>query len=215
MDHLFSDEEFVPGREDIANGAVLLRGMALSDQAAILSAIDEALAISPLRHMITPGGFAMSVAMSNCGEFGWVSDRRGYRYEPIDPQTGASWPAMPEAFARLAVGAAQAAGFGGFTPDACLINRYAPGAKMGLHQDRDERDLDRPIVSVSLGIPATFLFGGLDRADPVKRVTLNHGDVVVWGGPSRLAYYGITALKDATHPALGRYRYNLTFRKAG
>jgi alkylated DNA repair protein (DNA oxidative demethylase) len=157
----------------------------------------------------------MSVVMSNCGTFGWISDRRGYRYSPDDPQSGESWPSMPGAFARLARDAAAAAGFVDFAPDACLVNRYAPGAKLSLHQDRDEKDFSQPIVSVSLGLPATFLFGGLRRSDKQLRVPLMHGDVVVWGGPARLRYHGVLPLKEGAHPLLGGYRINLTFRKAG
>jgi DNA oxidative demethylase len=164
--------------------------------------------------MITPGGYRMSVAMTNCGSLGWVTEKTGYRYDAIDPLTQRPWPPMPEAFLRLAAGAAAAAGFANFVPDACLINRYEPGAKLSLHQDRDERDFDQPIVSVSLGIPAVFLFGGLKRADKTARVAVTHGDVVVWGGPARLRYHGVMPLKDAEHALLGRQRINLTLRKA-
>ncbi len=215
MDHLFSDDELLePASEALAEGAVLLRGGALPLADAILAGIAEVVAAAPFRHMVTKGGFAMSVAMSNCGGYGWVSDRRGYRYEPSDPLTGASWPPMPESFLTLAAESAAAAGFVDFVADACLINRYAPGAKMALHQDRDETDFGSPIVSVSLGIPATFLFGGMERSDPATKVAVRHADVVVWGGPSRLAFHGIAPLKDTEHPATGRFRYNLTFRKA-
>jgi alkylated DNA repair protein (DNA oxidative demethylase) len=164
--------------------------------------------------MITPGGFRMSVAMTNCGPLGWVSDRTGYRYSPLDPESGAAWPAMPKCFIDLAANAAEAAGFANFTPDACLINRYEPGAKMSLHQDKDERDFEQPIVSVSLGLPATFQFGGDRRSGGAARIPLQHGDVVVWGGPARLRYHGVLPLKDGEHPKLGACRMNLTFRKA-
>jgi alkylated DNA repair protein (DNA oxidative demethylase) len=164
--------------------------------------------------MVTPGGHRMSVAMTNCGDAGWVTDRTGYRYDANDPETGKPWPPMPAGFRDLAVRAAAEAGFAGFVPDACLINLYEPGAKLSLHQDRNERVRDAPIVSVSLGLPATFLFGGLKRTDPQRRLALQHGDVVVWGGPSRLAYHGVMPLKDGEHPALGRRRVNLTLRKA-
>jgi len=164
--------------------------------------------------MITPGGYPMSAAMTNCGSAGWVTDRSGYRYERKDPQSGRPWPPMPPLFLDLAAAAAARAGYAGFIPDSCLINRYAPGAKLSLHQDRDERAYDQPIVSVSLGLPATFLFGGLRRSDPPRRVPLRHGDVVVWGGPSRLFHHGVLPLKDGEHPRLGRQRLNLTFRKA-
>jgi alkylated DNA repair protein (DNA oxidative demethylase) len=164
--------------------------------------------------MVTPGGYRMSVAMTNCGALGWVTDRTGYRYDPIDPETGRPWPQMPLSFRELAEGAAAIAGYEGFVPDACLINRYEPGARLSLHQDKNEGDFHQPIVSVSLGIPAAFLFGGPRRVDKPERVELTHGDVVVWGGPDRLRYHGVAPLKDRCHPLLGRYRINLTFRKA-
>jgi alkylated DNA repair protein (DNA oxidative demethylase) len=208
------DADAGTGDEPLAPGAVVLRGFALADEGALLAALDDVVARAPLRHMVTPGGFRMSVAMTNCGEYGWVSDRTGYRYDPIDPATGAAWPAMPDAFRSLATRAAARAGFAGFVPDACLVNRYEPGARLTLHQDRNERDFRAPIVSVSLGIPAMFLFGGARRADRQKRVALEHGDVVVWGGPARLRYHGIAPLKDNHHPLLGQQRFNLTFRKA-
>jgi alkylated DNA repair protein (DNA oxidative demethylase) len=165
--------------------------------------------------MTTPGGYRMSVAMTNCGSLGWVTDRSGYRYDSIDPESGKRWPAMPDAFLQLAIHAAREAGFPNFTPDACLVNRYEPGTKLSLHQDKDEKDFTQPIVSVSLGVPATFLFGGTRRADKTERIALRHGDVVVWGGPARLRYHGVGPLKDAVHPLLGNTRINLTFRKAG
>jgi len=165
--------------------------------------------------MVTPGGFTMSVALTNCGALGWTTDRRGYRYTRTDPDTGRPWPAMPAAFAELACDAAAAAGFPHFEPDACLINRYLPGARMSLHQDKNERDYDAPIVSVSLGMPAIFLFGGLRRADKAARLELHHGDVAVWGGPDRLRYHGVMPLAEVPHPALGSQRINFTFRKAG
>jgi alkylated DNA repair protein (DNA oxidative demethylase) len=199
----------------LADGAVVLRGFALADERALLAAIERVVARAPLRHMVTPGGFRMSIAMTNCGTHGWVSDRTGYRYDRVDPATGERWPAMPGAFAALATRAAAAAGFDGFAPDACLVNRYEPGARLSLHQDRNERDFAAPIVSVSLGIPAVFLFGGKQRSDRQKRVALEHGDVVVWGGPARLRYHGVAPLADNAHPLTGRQRFNLTFRKAG
>jgi DNA oxidative demethylase len=199
----------------LAPGAVVLRGFALRDETALLASFKAVAGAAPFRHMITPGGFRMSVAMTNCGTLGWVSDRTGYRYSTVDPDTRRNWPAMPPAFLGLATTAATEAGFPGFIPDACLINRYEPGARLTLHQDKDERDYQQPIVSVSLGLPAVFQFGGEHRADKPQRVPLTHGDVVVWGGPSRLRYHGVLALKDGTHPATGAYRINLTFRKAG
>lgn len=194
--------------------AVLLRGLARRRAPDLVAAIGEIAAVSPFRHMVTPGGWEMSVALTNCGEAGWVTDRTGYRYDAIDPATSRSWPAMPEGFADLAVEAAEAAGFGGFHPDACLVNRYAAGARLSLHQDRNERDLDQPIVSVSLGLPAIFLWGGKKRADGARRIPLIHGDVVVWGGPDRLKFHGVHSLAEGKHPLTGPYRFNFTFRRA-
>jgi len=213
--NLFDDPVSDREKEHLEDGAFLLRGFALSEENAVLQAVQEVTAVSPFRHMVTPGGYRMSVAMTNCGVLGWVTDRSGYRYDPRDPETGKPWPSMPAAFLRLAQTAAEDARFPNFSPDACLINRYEPGAKLSLHQDKDERDFAAPIVSVSLGIPATFLFGGLQRSDKTQRVPLEHGDVVVWGGPARLRYHGVLPLKPAQHPAFGAYRVNLTFRKAG
>jgi alkylated DNA repair protein (DNA oxidative demethylase) len=195
-------------------GAVVLHGFATTEEAALLAAFREVVAQSPFRHMVTPGGFRMSVAMTNCGALGWVSEPTGYRYTNLDPETGRPWPTMPDAFLMLATGAAARAGYEGFVPDACLVNRYEPGAKLSLHQDKDERDFGAPIVSVSLGVPAVFLFGGLRRADKPSRVPLKHGDVVVWGGSDRLRYHGVMPIKDGYHPLLGHHRINLTFRKA-
>ncbi|MGM9487862.1 DNA oxidative demethylase AlkB [Ideonella sp. YS5] len=204
-----------PAREAIAPGAWWLHGFARGEAARLLTDVQQVLAEAPLRHLVTPGGYRMSVAMSNCGPLGWVSDGRGYRYSPTDPDSGRPWPAMPTSFRELATRASQAAGFEGFMPDACLINRYEPGARLTLHQDRDEQDHGQPIVSVSLGLPAVFLFGGLKRSERPRRLSLVHGDVVVWGGPSRLAYHGVLPVGDAAHPATGRCRINLTFRRAG
>lgn len=198
----------------LAPGAVMLGGFALGAEEPLVIALRQVVARAPFRHMSTPGGRRMSVAMTNCGLVGWVSDRTGYRYDASDPESGQSWPPMPEVFRDLATQAAERAGFGGFQPDACLINQYEPGARLSLHQDRDERDFDAPIVSVSLGLPAIFLFGGLRRADPPQRLPLAHGDVVVWGGPSRLRYHGVLPLEPGQHPVTGARRINLTFRKA-
>jgi DNA oxidative demethylase len=203
-----------PDERPLAPGAVLLRGFALPHQDALIASLDRVIAQAPLRHMVTPGGFRMSVAMTNCGDCGWVTGPSGYRYDRRDPLSGRSWPAMPAPFHRLAQQAAAQTGFAGFDPDACLVNRYVAGTRLSLHQDKDEQDLGAPIVSVSLGIPAVFLFGGLRRADPLMRIRLRHGDVVVWGGPARLRYHGVAPLKDASDPLLGRQRYNLTFRRA-
>lgn len=200
--------------ERLGPGTLLLRGYASEQAPALLAAIAEIVAAAPLRQMVTPGGLAMAVAMSNCGPLGWVSDRAGYRYQGSDPQSGLPWPPMPAAWQALAHEAAAHAGFADFAPDACLINRYAPGTRLSLHQDKDERDFSQPIVSVSLGLPAVFLFGGLRRADRAGRIALTHGDVLVWGGPDRLRYHGILPLKDGEHPLTGACRFNLTFRRA-
>lgn len=215
MDDLFAGGDAAcASREKIADGAILLRGRALADEDALQAAVATISAESPFRNMTTPGGFTMSVAMTNCGRVGWVTDRFGYRYTSEDPATGKPWPEMPAALCRLATEAAMEAGYASFDPDACLINNYEPGARLSLHQDRNELDLDQPIVSVSLGLPATFQFGGLERDAPVRRHVLRHGDVVVWGGPSRLCFHGVLRLADGLHERLGRRRINLTFRKA-
>ena len=201
--------------ELLAPGAVLLRGFALARCDALLAGFDAVTAQAPLRHLVTPGGRAMSVAMSNCGALGWVSDPHSYSYAPCDPTTGKPWPSMSPDWFDLAAQAAAQAGYANFKPDACLVNQYLPGAKMGLHQDRDEKDFAQPIVSVSLGLPAVFLFGGLKRTDKPQRLRLVHGDVVVWGGGARLAFHGVAPLADGRHTVWGRRRVNLTFRCAG
>jgi DNA oxidative demethylase len=211
---LFGGASLDASYERLVPGAWLLHGFALGRVNEVLTAIEDVKAAAPFRHLVTPGGFRMSVAMTNCGSLGWVSDRRGYRYEACDPLSGVPWPPMPPVFLDLAQAAAQASGFPGFAPDACLINRYEPGARLTLHQDKDERDLGAPIVSVSLGLPAVFLFGGDARTDRRRRVPLQHGDVVVWGGPARLHHHGVLALKDGHHDILGARRLNLTFRRA-
>jgi alkylated DNA repair protein (DNA oxidative demethylase) len=202
-------------RAGLAPGAWLLPGFVAGHDRALLAALQAIVACAPFRHMLTPGGQRMSVAMTSCGALGWITDRRGYRYVPADPESGRAWPAMPPAFLALAGAAAEAAGFPGFVADACLINRYEPGTRLSLHRDEDERDLSAPVVSVSLGLPATFLFGGKRRGDPTVKIPLEHGDVVVWGGPARLNYHGVSPLAEGEHPLLGRRRVNLTFRKAG
>src|ERR1700722_12915817 len=209
-------DEIQGGAARVALGAqaIVLRGFARERSPELIAAIDAIAAVSPFRHMVTPGGWEMSVAMTNCGQFGWVTDRNGYRYDLIDPATGRPWPAMPKAFADLAVEAAGAAGFDDFRPDACLVNRYAPGARLSLHQDRNERDFDQPIVSVSLGLPAIFLWGGKTQGNRARRIPLFHGDVVVWGGPDRLRFHGVHTLAEGKHPLTGAYRYNFTFRRA-
>lgn len=200
--------------EPLAPGASLLRAFAVRQAQALLEDLRELTARSPFRCMSTPGGLRMSVAMTNCGDAGWLTDRTGYRYAALDPVSDAPWPAMPSAFRELATAAAAAAGFSAFAPDACLISRYEPGARLSLHQDKDERDLESPIVSVSLGLPAVFLLGGHSRADRPRRIALEHADVVVWGGPARLRYHGVLPLEEGQHPLLGRHRVNLSFRRA-
>ena len=200
--------------ERLGEDAIVLRRYATLAQAALLESLQAVLRAAPWRHMITPGGYRMSVAMTNCGRVGWVSDRSGYRYDPIDPTTGAPWPPIPACLFDVATGAAAGAGFAGFEPDVCLVNRYEPGARLTLHQDRNERDFTHPIVSISLGLPAVFLFGGLRRKDRPRRLRLESGDVVVWGGASRLAFHGVAPLADGEHALTGRQRINLTFRRA-
>lgn len=204
-----------PDKEEILKHVVLLRGFVVPVENEVLPALATVITLAPLRHMITPGGFAMSVATTSCGDLGWVSDKNGYRYAACDPLTGKVWPAMPASFKQLAKQAASMAGFENFEPDACLINRYEVGARMGLHQDKDERDFSQPIVSVSLGVPAMFQIGGFARADKVMKLSLYHGDLVVWGGESRLRFHGVLPIKAGSHPVLGECRINLTFRKAG
>ena len=212
---LFDDlPESKPRQLNLGEGALLLRGFVKEFDHILLSELEAILAQAPLRHMITPGGFRMSVAMSNCGSVGWVADQRGYRYDAIDPQSGRAWPAMPAVFLDVAKRAAACAGFENFLPDACLINSYEPGARLSLHQDKDERDAGAPIVSVSLGLSAIFLFGGAQRSVRPRRYPLEHGDVVVWGGPSRFNFHGIVPIAEGHHSLTGSRRINLTFRKA-
>ena len=198
----------------LAPGAMLIRGVAAPQAENVFADLQRVLAAAPPRHMVTPGGFRMSVAMTNCGPRGWVSDVEGYRYDAIDPDSGQPWPALPASFVELAQRVGKEAGYGGFVPDACLVSQYGPGARLTLHQDRDEQDFGHPIVSISLGLPAVFLFGGLKRSEKVKRVALSHGDAVIWGGPARLRYHGVSALGDGLHPLVGRFRFNLSFRRA-
>ncbi|HEY1239748.1 MAG TPA: DNA oxidative demethylase AlkB [Bryobacteraceae bacterium] len=212
--NLFGEVANSEPAQPLAEGAVLLRGFSSAAAPELLDALNRVAAQAPFRHMVTPGGYTMSVAMTNCGRVGWVSDRKGYRYDAIDPETSQPWPPMPVCFEQLARQAAAAAGYLDFDPDCCLVNRYQPGTKLSLHQDKDEQDFTAPIVSVSLGLPAVFLFGGLKRSDRPRRIRLESGDVAVWGGPSRLTYHGIMPLADGDHPLTGRARINLTFRKA-
>lgn len=212
MDDLFPDDR---ARIRLGPGALLLGGFATAMGVALLERVAAVAAAAPFRNLVTPGGRRMSVAMTNAGRLGWTSDRNGYRYREVDPDTGRPWPAMPGLFGDLARSAAEAAGYPDFDPEACLVNRYQPGSRLTLHQDRDESDLEQPVVSVSLGVEATFLWGGAERRERPRRVPLRHGDVVVWGGPSRLAFHGVDVVASGTHPLTGDLRYNLTFRRAG
>lgn len=214
---LFADNEPVqqPRAEQIGEQSWVLRGFALPQVEQLLTGLDAILAAAPLRHMVTPGGFSMSVGTSSCGQLGWITDRSGYRYSSVDPLSGLPWPSMPAVFADLAHEAAERAGFTDFQADSCLINQYVPGAKMSLHQDKDEKGYAAPIVSLSLGLPAIFLFGGFERSDKTQRIPLLHGDMVVWGGVDRLRYHGVLPIKPGHHPLLGERRINITFRVAG
>jgi DNA oxidative demethylase len=214
MADLLSSLEPVQAVERLSKAAIVLRRFAREDAAELAAAVDRVAGQSPFRNMVTPGGFRMSVAMTNCGRAGWITDRRGYRYECVDPLTAEPWPAMPDCFRRLAASAASVGGYAGFAPDACLMNLYEPGTRLSLHRDENERDMTAPIVSVSLGLPAIFLFGGNRRSDRPRRVPLHSGDVVVWGGPDRLVYHGVAPLPDGEDPLTGKRRINLTFRKA-
>ena len=211
--NLLFDADSLPTHEPLEEGAALLRSFVSDRVPALLEEVARVEQAAPFRHLVTPGGYTMSVAMTNCGRVGWVSDRTGYRYDSIDPMTGNTWPAMPALFLEIAARAAAKVGFASYDPDACLINRYVAGAKLSLHQDRDERDAWAPIVSVSMGLPAVFLWGGKRRNDPVRRLRLESGDVVVWGGPARFVYHGVAPLRDGDHPLTGQTRINLTFRK--
>jgi alkylated DNA repair protein (DNA oxidative demethylase) len=211
---LLSSLEPAPAVQLLSEAAVVLRGFARDTAARLVAEVDGITAVAPFRNMVTPGGFRMSVGMTNCGRAGWVTDRKGYRYEPVDPITGMPWPALPECFRHLAATAAEAAGYPGFEPDACLINLYEPGTRLSLHRDENERDMTAPIVSVSLGLPAIFMFGGNRRGDRPRQVLLESGDIVVWGGLDRLVYHGVAPLADGNDPLTGNRRINLTFRKA-
>jgi alkylated DNA repair protein (DNA oxidative demethylase) len=213
MTSLFDSNSLPPSHERLEEGAVLLRGFATAEAPLLIEEVARIAQAAAFRHLVTPGGYTMSVAMTNCGRVGWVSDRTGYRYDSLDPDTGAPWPTMPKAFLDIAKHAAAEGGFANYDPDACLINRYLAGAKLSLHQDRDEKDAWAPIVSVSLGLPAVFLWGGKHRSDPVRRLRLESGDIAVWGGPARFVYHGVAPLTDGQHPLTGTARINLTFRK--
>jgi DNA oxidative demethylase len=212
--HATTGDLFAGDREPLADGATLLRGFARDVEARLVDEVNRIAERAPFRRMVTPGGYTMSVAMTSCGAVGWVTDRSGYRYDPADPLTGRPWPPLPDCFLDLARRAAAAAGFAGFEPDACLVNEYVPGSKLSLHRDADERDFAQPVVSVSLGLPATFLFGGADRGDRPRRLALASGDVVVFGGRARLTYHGVAPLGDGVHPLTGARRINMTFRRA-
>jgi alkylated DNA repair protein (DNA oxidative demethylase) len=210
---LFDSIPSIGSREGLEEGAFLLHAFAAAEASLLLQEVERVAQSAPFRRLIVPGGHMMSVAMTNCGRVGWLSDRTGYRYDSVDPDSGRTWPAMPAAFLDIASRAAAEAGFPNYDPDACLINRYVAGSKLGLHKDKDEKDPVAPIVSVSLGVPATFLWGGKRRADPVRRLPLENGDIAVWGGPARFTYHGVAPLKDSVHPLTGNTRINLTFRK--
>jgi len=203
----------LPAREVIAPQVILLRGFA-TPTASLITAIEAISSVAPFRHLTTRGGGSMSVAMTNAGAWGWHSDLKGYRYVEVDPVSGRKWPTMPAQFAQLAREAASTAGFEAFAPDACLVNRYQPGAQMGSHRDFDEADFSHPIVSVSIGVPATFVWYGTERSGRGRPVTVEDGDVLVWGGVARAGYHGVRKLAPAEHPATGGLRYNLTFRRA-
>ncbi|MDF0604755.1 DNA oxidative demethylase AlkB [Neisseriaceae bacterium TC5R-5] len=208
-------EPDTPWSEPLAEGCVLLHHFAAEAASSIWQLLPSVLQQAPLRQMVTPGGLAMSVRSSSCGHWGWVSDRRGYRYTRHDPQSGLSWPALPSAWVQLAQQAAKQAGVSDFVADSCLINCYTPGAKMSLHQDKDEQDFSAPIVSLSLGLAAVFLLGGKQRVDKVSKIILSHGDVLILGGPARLRFHGVATVSAGNHPLVGGQRFNLTFRKAG
>ena len=214
---LFSDEALQQParREQIGEQSYVLRGYALPWLERVLPELRAVLVQSPFRHMVTPGGYTMSAALSSCGALGWTTSPQGYRYSSLDPERQQPWPSMPPVLRELAINAASAAGFDGFAPDACLINRYVPGARMSLHQDKNERDYNAPVVSLSLGLPAVFLFGGHQRSDKTQKISLFHGDVAVWGGVDRLRFHGVLPIKEGAHPRMGPQRINLTFRTAG
>ena len=209
----FSDQ--MESQVMLAKGAYWLRGFALPQADTICAMLIEHLKNYPPQQMMTPMGYSMSVRTTSFGEFGWVSSKQGYGYAVKNSFTNESWPPIPESFFDLAQRAANQAGYVNFKPDTCLINVYEIGDKMGLHQDKDEADFSKPIVSVSLGLPVIFQFGGLTRTAKTLKVPLSHGDVVVWGADSRLCFHGVLPLKAGTHGTLGQRRINLTFRKAG
>ena len=200
--------------QPVALGAGISLLRAFADSRRLMPLIERVAFVAPFRHLVTPGGQTMSVAMTNCGPLGWVSDRSGYRYDARDPLSGNPWAPMPDEFRALALDAATRAGFPKFVPDACLVNRYSPGSRLTAHRDADEQDYAQPIVSVSLGLPASFAFYGLTRGGKGHSVALADGDVLVWGGPARLIYHTVRPVKPGHHPVTGNFRYNLTFRHA-
>ncbi|THJ30850.1 DNA oxidative demethylase AlkB [Lampropedia aestuarii] len=210
---LFADS---PEEQRVALGpqAVVLRQKASPLAAELVARIEDVLQHSPLYQMATPGGKPLSVRTTSCGTHGWSSDPTGYSYVRHHPLTDQAWPEIPAAWSALATEAAQEAGFAQFAPDTCLINQYGLDSKMALHQDRSEQDLRQPVVSISLGMSALFLWGGMQRSDKPAHVLLHHGDMVVWGGVDRLRFHGIKHLTGAPHPQLGAMRYNLTLRRA-
>ena len=203
----------IEGTERLGEGIVLWR--AAIDEARYAATIARLALEAPFRHMLTPGGRQMSVAITNCGSMGWVSDTHGYRYSATDPDSSMPWPAIPPDWLHDASHAAFRCGFSGFTPDACLINRYEIGNRMGSHQDRNEVDFTQPVVSMSIGLPAEFTFHGASRAGTAGRVDLHSGDILVWGGPARLYFHSVRPIRAGVHPLCGALRYNLTFRRAG
>ncbi len=198
----------------ISPDAVLFKAALKPVASSLLEEIRTISGANPFRQRKTPGGQLMSAAMTNCGAWGWVTDADGYRYSDIEPETGRTWLPIPAVWIQWVNLFCQRAGLGTFNPDACLINRYAPGAGMGLHQDKDEKDLAIPIVSFSLGAPVLFRWGGLNRQEPVSEFLLEHGDVLVWGGADRMRFHGVKKLRRYQHPLTGHYRYNLTFRQS-
>ncbi len=213
MQHGFDFNEQA-STEVIDNDAIILKGFVRAKANQLVKDAELISQQSPFRTMTTPGGGKMSVAITNCGHCGWLSDEHGYRYQQIDPVTHRSWPEMPQSFLKICAAATKAASFAEFMPDACLLNKYQADAKMGLHNDNDEHDLTAPIVSVSLGLDAVFLFGGKTRQSPTRKYLLSHGDVVVFGGQSRLNFHGISLIKPTyISDDLTDHRLNLTFRK--
>ena len=207
--NLFSQLELEPTHEELYPGAVLMRGLALPQDREFFAAMESIIAAAPLHHAVTPGGLPMGVMVTDCG------DSRAFanRWDAANTPGKQPWPRMPRVLYDFAIRCANRSGFPLFRPDACHINRYHAGIKLGLHQDRHEIDLNQPIVSISLGLECIFLLGGLQRTDKARHILLEHGDVIVWGGPSRMRFHGVQPLKPGSHPLTGPYRYNLTFRR--